>query len=203
MLCLSDCSLSIETARQLLAHVRPEHHDLFYIDLQGNQLGNELLDLFAEVLARYDLLEFIGAGNNGLNSLVRASQQEKVSRLLEGVGRREVDAEFVAKYNERVRERGLIIEKNKKLRTLKKPEDYVFPMDTLAYSDEAKSHVMYHKERLRFVNLQENFFPVAVFDTLKACYMRAPNIGFSMEGNRLPFDNLQTLKNLYGHRIVL
>lgn len=114
-----------------------------------------------------------------------------------------MDADFVTKYNERVRERSLIIEKNKKLRTLKKPEDYVFPMDSLVFSEEAKAHVMYFKERLRFINLQENYFPVAVFDALKACYMRAPNIGFSMEGSRLPFDNLQTLRNLYGHRIVL
>lgn len=74
MLCLSDCGLTIEATRQLLGQVRPEHHDISYIDLQGNLLGNELIDLFCEALSRYDLLEFIGLGNNKLSSLVRADQ---------------------------------------------------------------------------------------------------------------------------------
>lgn len=123
--------------------------------------------------------------------------------MLDLVGKRSIDSTTLAAYNERLKERNLIIEKNKKLRTLKKQEDHVFYMDTLEYNEEAKQYTIYYKEKLRFVNMQENRFDSSIFDTLKECYMRSANISFSMEGSQISYDNILTLRNLYGHRIVL
>ena len=133
MLTLNQCSLSLSSAKRLVDLIGPEHHELIYVDLYGNNLGDEITKAFTGALDSYDLLEFIGLGNNNLKDLSALEQ------LLDRVGRKEVGPEFVAKYNERVRERNLIIEKNKKLRTLKKPEEYVFYLDPLTINEETKS----------------------------------------------------------------
>lgn len=135
MLTLNSCNLTINAAENLLANIGPDHHELIYIDLQSNNLGDGIVKAFASVLDRYDLLEFIGIGNNSLKDLAALEE------LLDKVGKRDVGPDFVARYNERVRERNLIMEKNKKLRTLKKPEEHVFYLDTLVFNEETKGKV--------------------------------------------------------------
>lgn len=132
MLTLAECGLSLNAAKSLLENVTADHHDLIYLDLYGNLLGDELIDLFTELLERYDLIEFIGMGKNQLSDLA------KLEKLLELVGRRQVDQEYVAKHAERSKERNMIIEKNNKLRTLKKPEEYVFFLEELTFDEETK-----------------------------------------------------------------
>lgn len=70
MISLYECNVGIECARQLLARVGPEHHHIYYIDLYGNNIGNELIDMFTEVLSRYDMIEYVGMGKNMLSSIV-------------------------------------------------------------------------------------------------------------------------------------
>lgn len=133
MLTLNTCGLSLEAATKLAEQIGPDHHDLTYIDLYGNDLGDEIVKIFAGVMDRYDLLEFIGLGKNGLRDCAT------LVTLLDKIGRREVNAQYVAYYNERVRERNLIIEKNKKLRTMKKPEEWVFYLDSLIFNADTNS----------------------------------------------------------------
>lgn len=135
MLTLNECGLSVEAAKTILNNIGPSHHSLVYIDLYGNSLGDEIMPSVTSMLNRYDLIEFIGLGKNSLNST------ENVKLLLDCVGKRVITPEEYAKYQDRVKERNLIIEKNKKLRTLKKPEDFVFHIDTLSYNEETKSRV--------------------------------------------------------------
>jgi len=70
MLCINQCNLSLQAAKTMLDNVTADHHDLIYIDLYGNNLGDEVVDMFGQLLDRYDLLEFIGIGKNRLSNLV-------------------------------------------------------------------------------------------------------------------------------------
>ena len=49
----------------------------------------------------------------------------------------------------------------------------------------------------------ENSFGQPILEVLKTCYLRAPNIAFSLEGNRIAFDNMQTVRNVFGHKIMI
>lgn len=133
MLTLSNCGLSLEAARGLLNNIDSNHHDLIYLDLYGNSLGDQIVPMVTDVIDRYDLLECIGLGNNDLrdHSLIKA--------MLDRVGRKEATGAELAKYHDRVKERNLLMEKNKKLRTLKKPEEFLFHIDSLIVNDETKS----------------------------------------------------------------
>jgi len=59
--------------------------------------------------------------------------------MLDRIGKKDVKADYIAKIQDRLRERNIIIEKNKKLRTLKKPEEYVFFVETVLTNEETKS----------------------------------------------------------------
>ena len=135
MLTLNTCGLSIEAALNLLEQVGPEHHELVYIDLYGNNLGDDILKGVTKLLDRYDILEFIGLGNNNLRDL------SSLDCLLSIIGKKEVGADYVARHNEKTRERNLVMEKNKKLKTMKKPEEHLFYLDNLVYNEETKSNM--------------------------------------------------------------
>ena len=197
MLCLSECGLSMEGAKAVLDNVTPAHHDLVYIDLYGNDLGDELVDVMKGVLQRYEMLEYIGMGKNRLKDL------KKLKELLKEIGKRGVDETFVKEWQEKAKERNIIVEKNKKLRTLKKPEEHVPFLHELEKMDGSNTHVVYFKQQLKMLNLMQNHYHSSVFELLKDTYMISSNLSFSMEANLPVFDNLASLRNLYGHRVLL
>lgn len=204
MLTLSECRLSFEAARSLLANIDTSHHDLTYLDFYGNDLGDQIVPEVSNLLDRYDLIEFIGIGKNNL------TDHGLVKNMLDRVGKKEITAAELAKYNDRVKERNLLMEKNKKLRTLKKPEEFLFHIDSLIVNEETKGsllikpvNMVYYKENLKFVNLMENQYSQPILEIMKQCYLRSPNIAFSLEGNLVTFDNMKTVRNVYGHKIMI
>lgn len=198
MLCVADCNLSLDGAKAIIANIKPEHHHLTYLDLHGNFLGNDILKPVTEMLQRYDLLEFIGLGKNNIDSV------PKVAELLALIGKTELTPEQLTRIQEKTRERNMIIEKNKKLRTLKKPEEYVFYVETPVLSEGTKTYFINSKENMRFINLMENrFVGSGVLEVIKECYMRAPQMNFSLEGNKPTFPNMSSVKNLFGHKVIL
>lgn len=198
MLCVAECNLSLRGAKAIIENIKPEHHHMTYLDLHGNYLGNEILKLVTEMVQNYNLLEFIGLGKNNINSVSQATE------LLSLIGKTELSAEHMTRINERIRERNMIIEKNKKLRTLKKPEEYVFYVETPILSEETKTYYINAKENMRFINLMENqFVGMGILEAIKDCYMRAPQMAFSLEGNKPAFPNMSSVKNLFGHKVIL
>lgn len=55
------------------------------------------------------------------------------------MGKAEVGPEFVKAHHEQLAQRALLQEKNKKLRALKKPEEYVPPLEELVFDEQQKS----------------------------------------------------------------
>lgn len=87
------------------------------------------MDEFANLFQNYNLLEYLGLGNNNFSNL------QKLENMLSKIGKKEVSKELVADYEARQKDRLQIIEKNKKLKTLKKPEVYVPVIDPLNEKD--------------------------------------------------------------------
>jgi hypothetical protein len=64
--------------------------------------------------------------------------------MLSKIGKREVAKSEIEDYEARLKDRNQIIEKNKKLRTLKKPEAFVPVIDPLS-EKEGQSYIYYNK----------------------------------------------------------
>lgn len=94
MLSLKNCNLTNDAVSSFLGHIIKyndeeagevtQHRDLKYLDLTGNHLTDEskksllilnlfwiVLDEFAKLFDCYNLLEYLGLGNNNLSDLVR------------------------------------------------------------------------------------------------------------------------------------
>lgn len=209
MVTLNNCGLRDENVSQFLKTMiedpEDQHHSLAYIDFTSNFLTDNgklkkinifsVFDYFAELLESYNLLEYIGLGNNNLSNL------GKLSNFLSKVGKKEVNEEYFETYQERIKTREKIIEKNKKLRTLKKTEVFVPIIDPLTTKDGV--HYVYFNKNLKFVNLMENKFTTEVVEILKAGNMKAIDLNFSIERNKINIENIEKLRALIGHRIFM
>lgn len=134
-------------------------------------------------------------GNNNLSNL------DKLAQFLNKVGKKEVNQEYFEKYQDKLKEKNQIIEKNKKLRTLKKEEIFVPVIDPLTTKDGV--HHVYFNKNLRFINLMENKYTVEVVDILRAAISKAIDLMFSIERNKVQFENIDKLRTLFGHRIFM
>jgi Leucine-rich repeat (LRR) protein len=47
-----------------------QHYHLKYLDVSGNYLTDDIFDEFAELFENYNLLEYLGLGDNNLSDLV-------------------------------------------------------------------------------------------------------------------------------------
>ena len=85
-------------------------------------------------------------------------------------------------YEAKVKDRIQIIEKNKKLRTLKKPEAFVPILDPM--TEKEGQNYIYFNSRMQFINLMENNFEVEVIEVLRNCLSSAIDLMFSVERNK-------------------
>lgn len=67
---------------------------------------------------------------------------------------------------------------------------------------EGKSYIYYNKN-LQFINLMENKYPVEVVDILRNCVSKAMELMFSLERNKVKFENIEKLRMLNGHKIYM
>lgn len=103
------------------------------IDLFWNNLTDLVVDKISETLGCYRRLEYIGLGKNRLKSV------GSVGRMFERVGRWDLSSSGLEEYEEARGVRDQIVEKNKKLRALKKPEEGVPFLDAVSQEDGAVS----------------------------------------------------------------
>lgn len=89
----------------------------------------QVIEKFTEVQEVMRRLEYIGQGKNQLKS------ERQLRKLCEKIGKIELTQEQHDEHEEAVKNRHHIIEKNKKLRQLKKTEDIVPFLDPV-YQDE-------------------------------------------------------------------
>jgi len=121
--------------------------------------------------------------------------------MLSKIGKKNISKEQAAEYEAKVKEKFQIIEKNKKLRTLKKPESFVPVLDPMTEKD--GQNFIYFNSRMQFINLMENNFEVEVIDVLRNSLASAIDLMFSVERNKVIFQNIEKLRMLNGHKIFI
>lgn len=129
--------------------------------------------------------------------------QPDLEYMLSFVGLKKVNEIYVEKYQEKVKERFQIIEKNKKLESLKKPLEAVPIVDPLTKDQTDGCNYVYFNKNMKFINLMENNFTIDIIDLLKKTIGRAQDMMFSIERNVPEFENLSRLRTLNGHKILM
>jgi len=95
------------------------------LDLSHNDFtGSVVCSAMKHVLETNRVLEYIGLAKNNLVS-------DDVTPLMKAFGRQPFPAENVAAYQAKLKERDTIVEKNKKLKAGKKPEEIVPLLDAI------------------------------------------------------------------------
>lgn len=105
--------------------------------------------------------------------------------MLSKIGKKEISKDQIVEYEAQQKDKAQIIEKNKKLRTLKKPEAFVPVIDPLSEKDGVS--YIYHNKNMQFINLMENRFEVEVIDVLRKCVSKAIDLMFSLDRNKVKF----------------
>lgn len=100
------------------------NRNLKVLDLSYNKFTGEAVREFGSVFEINRSLEFIGLAKNNLNT-------DDVIPLLKYFGRSPFPTDKVAQHQQDLKNRDLIIEKNKKLKAAKKPEEPVPVLDNL------------------------------------------------------------------------
>lgn len=101
-----------------------QNKTLKVLDLSYNHFNGESITEFVNVLETNRTLEYLGLAKNGLTT-------EAVRPLLQCMGKVEFSNDQVDAHQEKIKQRNIVIEKNKKLRTQKKPEEPVPIIDNL------------------------------------------------------------------------
>jgi hypothetical protein len=109
MLTLYKCGLGDPEAIEMFELIKGST-DLVSIDLFWNNLTDLLVDKISETLGEYRRLEYIGLGKNRLKSV------GSIKGMFERIGRWDLSNQGFEEYEEMVRGRDQIVEKNKKLR---------------------------------------------------------------------------------------
>lgn len=100
------------------------NRNLKVLDLSYNKFTGEAVREMANVFEINRSLEFVGLAKNNLKT-------DDVMPLLRYFGKSPFPTEKVAQYQQDLKNRDLIIEKNKKLKAAKKPEEAVPVLDNL------------------------------------------------------------------------
>lgn len=125
-----------------------ENHLLKVIDISYNNITSKSVTYFKELTDLNKSLEFIGLAKNNLTI-------EDVQPLLDCIGKTPFPEEDADAHIKKMKERDAIIEKNKKLKASKKPEEPVPLIDDIEQLDDG-SWVMVKNGQLRHINLCMN-----------------------------------------------
>jgi len=102
----------------------PMNRNLKVLDLSYNKFSGKSVEQFVEVFEQNRTLEFLGLAKNNL-------QTDDILPLLNCFGRVPFPTDQVEAYQVEIKKRDVIVEKNKKLKQQKKPEEPVPILDSI------------------------------------------------------------------------
>lgn len=126
-----------------------ETHLLKVLDISYNKISAATIESLRELICEYNkTLEFIGLAKNNLSI-------EDLQPLLDSIGKKPFPEEEADAHIKKMKERDAIIEKNKKLKASKKPEEPVPLIDDIEQTEDG-SWVIIQNGQLRHINLCMN-----------------------------------------------
>ena len=146
-LCLRGNFISDDGAIMLFESLR-NNNALKVINLFKNNLTSKCIKAFCSMLETNKKLEEINLGNNYLTD-------DDFALFKNYVGKIPMTHEQVEAHNQKVKARDLILEKNKKLKIQKKPEEHVPVLEEVAQIGE--TFYVIKNSNLKNLNLMQNF----------------------------------------------
>ena len=157
-LCLRGGFIGDKVAIQIFEGLKDTNSTLRILNLFRNNLTNECIKTFSEMLIVNRRLEEINFGRNYLTD-------ESLDLIKENYGLFPMTPEEVEEYNNINKERQEIIKKNEKLRASKKPELEVPYLDEMKEIDGTNYRVK--NNSLKIINLIQNKFTGNSFENIK------------------------------------
>ena len=160
------------------------NRNLKVLDLSYNNFSGACVQEFASVFEQNRSLEFLGLAKNKL-------QTQDLVPILNCFGRVEFPADQVEAYQAELKKRDAIIEKNKKLKQQKKPEEPVPIMDSLeseterdAEGNETTNWFKVRCPQFKHLNFCLNAIDDEIAPKLEEVLMGTPDdFGFTLSGN--------------------
>ena len=157
-LCLRGNFIGDENAKIFFENMK-NNQSLKILNLYKNNLSSEIMKTFCEMLEINKKLEEINLGGNNL-------KDEDLVMIKNSLGKIELNSEEIESYLRRFKDREVILEKNKKLKAGKKPEEAVPYIEEVLQQGE--SYFLMKNTKLRSFNLMQNSFTEECFDTIIA-----------------------------------
>lgn len=183
------------------------NRNLKVLDLSYNKFSGACVQEFSSVFEQNRSLEFLGLAKNRLTS-------DDLLPLLDCFGRVPFPADQVEAYQGELKKRDAIIEKNKKLKQQKKPEEPVPILDSIESEvgrdtdgNEATNWFLMRCPQFKHLNFCLNAIDDEIAAKVEDVLMRTPDdFGFTLSGN--PISNAMILRihrnvsNLHKQRCV-
>ena len=195
-LCLRGNFIGDENAKIFFENMK-NNQSLKILNLYKNNLSSEIMKTFCEMLEINKKLEEINLGGNNL-------KDEDLVMIKNSLGKIELNSEEIESYLRRFKDREVILEKNKKLKAGKKPEEAVPYIEEVLQQGE--SYFLMKNTKLRSFNLMQNSFTEECFDTIIAMLELNQDLLLTID-NKLFSKNLRDKLNhphsKYANRIYL
>ena len=162
------------------------NRNLKVLDLSYNKFSGEAVQGFSQVFEQNRTLEFVGLAKNNLTT-------ENIEPLLASFGKVPFPADQVEAYQNELKKRDQIIEKNKKLKSQKKPEDPVPILDQLesevgkdAEGNEVTNYFLLKCPQFKHLNLCLNKINDESMNQIQTVLSQTPDdFGITLSGNQI------------------
>lgn len=155
-LCLRGNFMGDENAKIFFENLKI-NSNLKVLNLFKNNLTSECIPVFCEMLAENKKLEEINLGGNSFTD-------EDLIAIKDCIGKIQLSPDDVENYHRRLKEREAIIEKNKKQKAAKKPEDPVPNIEEVV--QQGDHYFIMKNTKLRTLNIMQNNFTEECFETV-------------------------------------
>ena len=199
IVCLRGNFLGDEVAKKIFEGMKKEENSIRVLNLFKNNLTDESIKTFSEMIAVNKNLEEINFGNNLLTD-------EALDLIVKNYGTFKLSADDVEEYKRLDKERQDIIKQNAKLKAAKKPELEVPVLDELKEIEGEYYRVK--NGSLKIFNLIQNNFTEKSFDNIIKLLDGNHNAVLTIEGKPYTEEQKAILKsteseNKYGERVFL
>lgn len=195
-LCLRGNFLGDENAKIFFENMKT-NSNLKVLNLFKNNLTSECIPVFCEMLNENKKLEEINLGGNSFTN-------EDLIAIKNCIGKIQLSPDEIESYLRRQKERDAIIEKNKKQKAAKKPEDPVPSIEEVV--QEGELFFIMKNTKLKTLNIMQNNFTEECFETVIQILELNPDLLLTID-NRIFSKNLRDKLNhphsKYANRIYL
>jgi hypothetical protein len=179
-------NLNDSDLKQICNHLK-ENVILKVLDVSYNNLTKITIDNLKELICDHNkTLEFVGLAKNNL-------KLTDIQELIDCIGKKPFPEEEAEAHIKKMKERDAIIEKNKKLKASKKPEEPVPLFDDIEQQEDG-SWVMVQNGHIRHLNLCMNPIGDESQDAISDLLKRTPNeFSITLSGTNFSKDVIELM----------